>query len=161
MKKKQKKLKKIRGFELVTDSLRVHPNNEYVKLPQRGTEHSAGYDITSPIDVILKPGEHQIVWTDVKGYMQNGEVLMLFMRSSVAIKQNIVVKNTVGIIDADYYSNPKNDGNIGMCLLNTGKEDVQIKAGDKIGQLIFIPYLISDNCNTETKRTGGVGSTGK
>ena len=61
----------------------------------------------------------------------------------------------------DYYNNPKNEGNIGICLKNTGDEDVIIKYGDAIGQVIFLPYLVSDNCNTDNDRVGGIGSTTK
>jgi dUTP pyrophosphatase len=152
---------KTRGFEIVCDAKRKWPGNIYVQLPKRGTKDSAGYDIITPVNVLLKPGEQQIVWTDVKAYMQQGEVLMLFVRSSIGIKKGVVLANTTGIIDADYYSNPDNDGNIGMCLKNMSNQDVFFNAGERIGQLIFMPFLVSDNCNSDEERTGGVGSTNK
>jgi len=73
----------------------------------------------------------------------------------------VLMANAQGWVECDYYNNPKNDGNLGINLLNLGKEPYIIKKGDRIAQAMFIPFLVSDNCNTEEERIGGFGSTGK
>jgi dUTP pyrophosphatase len=68
----------------------------------------------------------------------------------------------VGIVDADYYDNDSNEGEIFFQLLNFGVKDVVIKKGERIGQGIFIPYLLADNDEQPTsERKGGFGSTKK
>ena len=151
-------MEKIRGFEAVVEEMRKG-TNEYV-LPTRGTSKSAGYDLASPIDVIIEPHSSVLIWTNVKAYMQDDEVLEVYIRSSTAIKRDLILKNTVGIIDSDYYSNESNDGNIGICLYNTTYAPREIKKGERIAQGIFKKYLVADDdvCLNEI-RVGGIGST--
>lgn len=152
--------KRFRGFEpVVKEHLKIYSSNESVVLPLRGTETSAGYDFVAPIDIDIAANEGVLLWTDVKAYMLDDEVLELYPRGSIGNKRFLRMKNTVGIIDSDYYSNVKNDGNIGLFLWNFGKEIQSFSAGDPIVQGIFKKFLESDNCNTEVKRTGGHGST--
>lgn len=149
---------KTRGFEAVQNQMKKHPEVE-VQLPVRSTQDSAGYDFYLPVDTVIKPHETVVVFSDVKSYMQPNEVLMLFVRSSIGIKKNIVLANGTGIIDADYYSNPSNDGNIGLALFNQSNETVELKAGERVAQGIFVPFLVADNGNTNNVRQGGTGST--
>jgi len=149
---------KIRGFEVVSDSFRKHKDVE-IKLPIRATKISAGYDFSSPISITIQPKSKEIIWTDVKSYMQEGEVLILDVRSSIGIKKGLMLANTIGIVDQDYFSNINNDGNIGICLYNMTDEPVHIEQFERIAQGIFIPFLVSDNGNTEEERKGGIGST--
>lgn len=152
-------MEKIRGFEAVVEEMRKG-TMDYI-LPVRGSSKSAGYDISSPIDVVIEPHSSVLVWTNIKAYMLQDEVLEVYIRSSSAIKRNLMLKNLVGIIDADYYSNTGNDGNIGVCLYNMSDEVVVIEKGQRICQGIFKKYLIADDdvC-LKNERTGGVGSTG-
>ena len=92
---------KIRGFEVVSSEHRKHSTVD-IQLPVRSTQDSAGYDFYLPVDTVIKPQETVVVFSDVKSYMQPNEVLMLFVRSSIGIKKNIVLANGTGIIDADY-----------------------------------------------------------
>ena len=69
--------------------------------------------------------------------------------------------NSIGVIDSDYYNNPDNDGHFMFAYYNFFNEDITIKKGDVIGQVIFQKYLITDNDNATGKRTGGFGSTDK
>ena len=155
-------LEKTRGFEIVSsDHLKSYNNVEDVIFPMRGTKGSAGYDFYLPYDIVIKPKESIIVWSDIKSYMLNNEMLCVYPRSSVAIKRKIRITNIVGIIDSDYYNNPKNDGNIGLSLFNFGKEEQTFKKGEAIAQAIFQTYLIADNCNSDNCRIGGMGSTNK
>ena len=159
---------KLRGFEVVLEKLRKH--SEYFAkdlskinvIPQRADAGSAGYDFVTPTAFTLPPGAKHVVWTDVKAYMQDHEVLQLFVRSSVGIKRDIVLANGTGIIDASYYNNPDNDGNIGICLVNNGLQSHHFEAGERIAQGIFLPYLVADNDNPiHNERAGGFGSSGK
>ena len=153
-------MQKVRGFEVVKDEA-VKNQGVVIKLPQRGSKFSAGYDFFTPVSVTIKAGDKALIWTDVKAYMQEGEVLLLAVRSSIGIKKGLMLANTLGIIDADYYENPDNDGNIGICLRNLTDEDITLEAGERICQGSFIPYLVADNGNTDAERTSGIGSTGK
>ena len=153
-------MEKIRGFECVAEEMRKG-TNEYV-LPTRGTSRSAGYDLASPIDVIIEPHSSVLVWTNIKVYMAEDELLQLHVRSSIGIKRNLMLKNTTGIVDSDYYSNESNDGNIGLALYNTGDEAVVIQKGERLVQGIFMKYLTVDNDTfLKDERTGGIGSSGK
>lgn len=153
-------MEKIRGFEIVKDEFRKHKNVE-VKLPLRGSKKSAGYDFYSNETVVIHPGEKHVFWTDIKAYMLEGEVLETYVRSSIGIKKGLMLSNNVGIIDQDYYNNEQNDGNIGVCLCNVTENIQTIEIGERIAQGIFKTFLVSDNCNSEEERIGGIGSTNK
>ncbi|GHF92407.1 dUTPase [Deinococcus piscis] len=152
---------KQRGFELVAPQHRQHPDTE-ISLPRRGTRHSAGYDFVTPAGFTVQPGEMVRVTTDVKAYMGPGEVLQLYVRSSVGLR-GLMLANTVGIVDADYYSNPDNDGNIILALRNLGAEPLTAQAGDRVAQGVFVPYLLADgdDLNMGGERAGGYGHTGR
>lgn len=149
---------KIRGFEVVSNSFRKHKDKEII-LPKRGSKSSAGYDFYTPIPFTLKPNEKIIIWTDVKAYMQEGEVLKVYVRSSIGIKKGLVLANGTGIIDKDYYNNQDNDGNIGIALVNISEKEVSIAENERIAQGIFIKYLEADSGNSSEERKGGIGST--
>lgn len=150
--------KRVRGFDEVAQE---HRKTEgVITLPVRGSQQSAGYDFYSPDTFDLHPGEKRLVWTDVKAYMQAGEVLLIDVRSSIGNKKDLMLSNTIGVVDMDYYENPDNDGNIGISLRNLSDTLQTITAGERIAQGIFFPFLPADNGNTETERAGGFGSTG-
>lgn len=145
-----------RFFEVVKDEYRK--NSGDIKLPTRATEHSCGYDFYSPVNITIQPNESVMIWTDIKANMYYDNVLMLFVRSSMG-KHPVVIANGTGLVDADYYSSEDNDGNIGFRLLNLGKTPYEIKAGDRIGQGIFVKYALVKDDNAKGSRTGGFGST--
>lgn len=148
----------MRYFEVVKDEFRKNPEVE-IKLPTRATAHSAGYDFYSPVSVTIQPNEMAMIWTDVKAHMYYDNALLIIPRSSMG-KQPIMIANTVGLIDSDYYGNESTDGNIGFRLLNLGNTPYEIKEGDRIGQGVFIKYQTTKNDTTTNKRLGGYGSTG-
>ena len=145
-----------RGFVVVKDKHRTTDGE--INLPVRSDPRSAGYDFYSPVDIVIPPNESRLFFTDVKAYMEDDEVLMLYVRSSMG-KQPIMIANTQGWIDADYFSNPDNDGNIGIRLLNLGTTPYEIKIGDRIGQGVFLKYGTVKDDNTTAERKGGFGST--
>lgn len=148
----------IRGFEYVDDKFKC--NSEDTPLPSRSTKNSAGYDFISPVDFILYPDEVFVLWTDVKAKMPEDECLKIYSRSSLATNKKLVLANSVGVIDSDYYGNPKNDGNIGIPILNLNKFPQSIKKGDKIAQGIFEKFFLADDDIVDNTRRSGFGSTG-
>ena len=153
-------MEKKRGFEVAKGF-----EDKNINLPVRKTKYSAGYDIESAEDTIIpsfKPGmKPTLIKTGIKAYMQENEYLMLANRSSNPGKKGLILANSVGIIDADYYGNPDNDGHIMFAFYNVKDEDIEIKKGECIGQAIFMPFLIADGDMAEGMRTGGFGSTNK
>ena len=129
-------------------------------LPTRTTAKSAGHDFFLKEDVTIKPGKAVFQYTDVKCRLNRDEVLLLFVRSSIGIKKHLMLANGTGVIDADYYGNADNDGNIGLTLYNYGTDAVTLKAGQKIMQGVIVDYKISDNDCVTSGRYGGFGSTG-
>lgn len=146
-----------RGFEEVPINYRK--NKEEPIMPVRGTSKSAGYDFATPVDIEIKPHSKALIWTDICSYMEDDEVLMLHIRSSVGIKQGLMLANITGVIDSDYYQNKDNYGNIGICIFNPTDTIKTFKRGDRIAQGIFSKYLVADNGNTNGDRLGGIGST--
>lgn len=151
---------KKRGFEIVKGY-----ENKNINIPVRKTSLSAGYDIESAEDIVIpsfKVGtKPTLIKTGLKCYMENDEYLMLVNRSSNPVKRGLVLANSVGIIDADYYNNPDNDGHLMYAFYNYSKEDITIRKGDTIGQAIFMKYLLVDNDSSNDERKGGFGSTDK
>lgn len=147
----------MRFFEVVKNEHRKNEGD--IKLPTRATEHSAGYDFYSPVDITIPPHEMVMIWTDVKAHMYYDNALLLVVRSSMS-KQPVMLANNVGVVDSDYYNNDSNDGNIGFRLINMGDTPYEIKEGDRIGQGIFVKYGTVKDDTTKTKRESGFGSTG-
>lgn len=146
-----------RGFEVVDDVRRRTVGD--IILPTKGSVNAMAYDFYSPSNYSVKPGEIVKIWTDVKAYMGNNECLIMNVRSSMGGK--FMLANTSGWIDSDYYSNESNDGNIGVFLKNISNDVLTIYKGDRIAQGAFFTFLEADNGNTDSKRNGGFGSTGK
>lgn len=180
---------KIRGFEVVKQEHRTLPD-EVVKLPIRSTKTSAGYDFFVTQDLVIKPQQKVKFKTDVKAYMGTDEVLLMDVRSSIGAGSDLMIANTIGVVDSDFYENVDDDGNIRISLRNlkpemtiigfakvvdingliwdmplienlTEENTVTIKAGERVAQGIFVKYLKADNGNSDIERTAGTGSTGK
>ena len=151
---------KKRGFEVVKEYI-----DKGINLPVRKTKYSAGYDVEAAEDVVVpsfkKGMAPTLIKTGVKAYMADDEVLMLYNRSSNPKKKGLVMANSVGVIDKDYYGNPDNDGHFMFSFFNIKDEDILIKKGECIGQAIFQKYLVSDDDNANGIRVGGFGSTSK
>ena len=152
-----------RGFEKISKAewIKAMPEELYenIVLPKRSTQNSAGYDFYAPYDLVIKPNEEVVIKTGIKSYMNSGEVLLIFVRSSLGFKYNVRLKNQVGVIDTDYYNNSSNEGHIMVALKNEGTKELVINTGDRLVQGVFINYLISDDDAACGSRTGGIGST--
>ncbi len=176
-----------RGFEVVSSYA-----DKDVHVPYRTTKQAAGYDFESAVDFtvpsIWKLNFLRVLWairhqkdvseeeavnarailkpflipTGIKAYMGADEVLILANRSSNPLKRGLVIPNGIGVIDADYYNNDNNEGEIFMQVLNFGLTDTLVKKGDRIGQGIFLNYLTADNeIQPKQQRKGGFGSSGQ
>lgn len=177
-----------RGFEIVSKYA-----DENITVPKRSTQQAAGYDFEAAVDItipsvlsnnffkglnILSLGKLSklrdnedlqdmlkpvLIPTGIKAYMGEGEYLQLVSRSSGPIKKRIMMPNAIGIVDADYYNNEGNEGEIFFQFINFGLKDAHIKKGERIGQGIFLPYLLADGDDAVEKsdRKGGFGSTGQ
>lgn len=167
-------------------------NASEIELPQRATKAAAGYDFQAAEDFLLpsiwrlpflkilkrlrqaeklETSDYQeadsvlkplLVPTGIKVYMGPQEFLLIANRSSNPLKRGLYLPNGVGIIDADYVDNAANEGEIFIQMINFGLHDRLIKRGERIGQGIFMPYLLTDNDEETQKadRTGGFGSSG-
>ena len=150
-----------RYFEIISEYAEL-PNEKRPQLPKRQTANSAGYDFYALEDVVLPvSGETTIIRTGIKACMPKDEVLLLFIRSSMAIKQGLQLTNCVAVIDSDYYNNPDNEGEILIAVNNIlSWGDVTIKKGERFAQGIFVKYGVTDNDDADGERKGGVGSSG-
>ncbi|MCR5204703.1 MAG: deoxyuridine 5'-triphosphate nucleotidohydrolase [Lachnospiraceae bacterium] len=156
---------------------------ERLSLPKRATSGSAGYDFFAPFDICIEPGETVIIPTGIRASMENGWVLMIFPRSGLGFKYRLMLNNTVGVIDSDYYysdneghimikvTNLSGLGNIVSCGLNhewyneaAGSNDkseaISLKAGQGFAQGVFMPFGITTDDDVDVVRNGGFGSTG-
>lgn len=140
----------MRGFEKVKGYKGL--------LPTRGSKNSAGYDFYMPHDLIIQSGEIKAIDLGIKAYMPDNEFLQIHMRSSMGIKKHLMIANTTGIIDSDYYNNETNEGEIGLALFNYGDEIVHLYKGERIVQGIFLEYKTMGD-DIKTTRIGGIGST--
>lgn len=131
-----------------------------IKLPERATKFSAGYDFYSPLQFTLKSGCSVKIPTGIRCLMNTDCFLSIYPRSSLGFKHQIGLANTVAIIDADY-SNSDNEGHIFIKLVNNGDHDVLIERGEAIVQGIFMEYCITEDDKVEATRNGGIGSTNK
>lgn len=150
---------RLRGFEIAKGF-----EDKDIHLPKRSTKNAAAYDVEAAEDVIIppyKPGiKPTLIPTGLKAYCQDDEWYMLANRSG-GPKKGFVMANSIGIIDADYYGNESNDGHFMFQYFNFGETELEVKKGDRIGQVIFMKYLTVDNDEAEGVRTGGFGSTDK
>ena len=153
-------MEKVRGFEVAKGF-----EDKGINLPVRKTKFSAGYDVEAAEDTIIpsfkRGNKPTLIKTGIKAYMADDEVLILANRSSNPGKKGLILANSIGVIDKDYYGNPDNDGHIMFAFYNIKDEDIEIKKGDCIGQAIFQKYLIADDDGAEGERIGGFGSTNK
>lgn len=150
---------KVRGFEIAKGW-----EDKDIHLPVRKTKNAVGYDVEAAENITIPPfklgGKPTLIPTGLKAYCMDDEWYMLANRSS-GPKKGLVMCNSIGIIDADYYENETNDGHFYFQYYNILDHDIEIKKGDVIGQVIFQKYLLVDNDEADGVRTGGFGTTDK
>lgn len=129
-----------------------------IKLPQRATSGSAGYDFYTPYDIVLHPYEKVVIPSGIRCEIEDGYMMLGVVRSSMGIKQDLSLANTCMVLDSDYYF-ADNEGHIMIALRNMRRYTVTCGAGERIMQGVFLPYGITIDDEVATKRTGGIGST--
>lgn len=143
--------------------------------PKRATSRSAGYDFCIPFDLNCEAGKSYVVPTGYKwnpyncySYLNTMKVvnptcvvLLLYPRSSLAFKYGFKLDNTVGVIDADYYNNPANEGHI--LVKFSVEKDLSFKQGEKFCQGIITPFFFDSldpgDVSVTAARISGIGST--
>ena len=111
-------------------------------------------------EAIREEGDARVIPTGIRCKIEKGWVLLVFIRSSLGIKAQARIGNGTGVIDGDYYY-ADNEGHIFIKVENHGSEPLKLKKGDAFAQGVFVPYGVADKQTVTTKRTGGIGSTGK
>lgn len=146
------------GIEDKSEAERIYNN---IAIPKRSTVGSAGYDFVSPIGFTLNPGEKIKIPTGIRCEMSESYGLFIAPRSSMGFKYHMVLDNTLGIIDSDYYYS-ENEGHIMAKITNMGDKPMTVNEGERFIQGVFIPFgiTIEDNRAELELRTGGIGSTG-
>lgn len=133
---------------------------DHISLPKRGTIGSAAYDFVTPIAIKLKPGDSVNIPTGIRAVIEDPQFcLLLLPRSSMGFKYRLRLDNTVGLIDYDYQF-ADNSGHIFAKITNEGAKDVELQAGDRFMQGLFVPFGITSDDDTTEERSGGIGSTG-
>lgn len=131
-------------------------------LPRRGSKCSAGYDFYAAEEIYCPAhGMSKLSFTNIKVYMPENEYLAVMVRSSLAVKHGLQVAQGTAIIDADYYSNADNDGNIGIVIVNNSDKDYVIQKGERFCQGVFHRYEVTFDDTADGIRGGGYGSSGK
>lgn len=154
----------VRPIEAANEGIEDEPLRVEVELIgnlETSTEFSAGYDLKAAELVTVRAESHELVWTDVSIGMPSYLCALVLPRSGLARKHGLTVLNGPGLIDPDY------PDKVGVIVHNITKQDYTILSGDKIAQLLFVPFVRPDFRQVEkltpkeSSRTGGFGSTGK
>lgn len=117
-------------------------------------------DLATVVDFTLKPSERKLIPTGISVAIDTGKVGLIYIRSSLGYKKGLSLPNCVGVIDSDYR------GEIFVACVNIGTEDISIAKGERIAQLVVMPYsheniIVEESLEDTDRGAGGFGSTGK
>ncbi len=139
--------------------LTLAENSELV--PHYASSGASGADVKAHLSapLVLSPGASMLVPTGLRFAIPHGYEIQVRPRSGLALKNQITVLNTPGTIDADYR------GEVGIILINHGKQDFTITPGMRIAQIVVVPvlkatFVLSQDLATTTRGAGGFGHTG-
>ena len=163
---------KVSFEQFKKDYLSIYPNTnlteielkemyEKIKLPQRATSGSAGYDFYLPFDISLKPGEEITIPTGIRFKCDIDYALFIFSKSGLGTRSRLQLNTAVSIIDSDYYYSD-NEGHMIYRVIHdnrTSNEPLKLAAGKGFLQGVFITYGITNSDNATGVRNGGFGST--
>jgi dUTP pyrophosphatase len=152
--------KEIGGL-IMNGEVRIKKLDERAVVPSYGSEYAAGFDLYSVLDedVTIKSGETYLVHTGLAMEIPVGFAGMIFARSGLATKKGLAPANKVGVVDSDYR------GEVMVALHNHSLEDRTISHGERIAQMVIMPFykaefLKVEELNDTDRGTGGFGSTG-
>jgi dUTP pyrophosphatase len=128
-------------------------------MPTKATAGSAGFDIKAAESKLIYAGMAKLISTGIKLAIPAGYEAQVRSRSGMSLNSSVIVLNAPGTIDSDYR------GEVGVILMNVGKQDYQVEAGEKIAQLVFAKVADIEFkeavVKSDTERgEGGFGSTG-
>lgn len=142
--------------------IKVKRVSEYAKLPTRGSEKAAGYDLYAALEreVEIAPHETVKIDTGLQFELPDGYFAAIFARSGIAAKEGLRPANCTGVCDSDYR------GNYIVALHNDSELKRTVAPGERIAQMIVMPYLAvefdeTDDLSATERGAGGFGSTGK
>ena len=132
------------------------------KMPERGSVWAAGYDLIADLteNCVLEPHETPLIGTGIAVAIPEGYFGGIFARSGLSAKEGLRPANCTGVVDADYR------GEIKVALHNDSEERRVVQPGQKIAQMVVMPFLsvefeeVTELDETERGK-GGFGSTGK
>lgn len=135
---------------------------EGVNIPKYATEGSAAVDLSAAIEepITLMPGERRLIPTGIAISIPDGTVAIVCARSGLSYKKGINAANGIGVIDSDYR------GEIFFSAANISSEPYTVEPGERVAQLMLMPYLrmdfnVTDDLDSTNRGEGGFGSTGK
>jgi len=131
-----------------------------IRLPERATSGSAGYDFFAPVGFDLPAGGNIKIPTGIRALIEDGWVLTLYPRSGLGFKYRFQLDNSVGVIDSDY-AHSDNEGHIFLRMTNDSREGkgLRVPAGTAFAQGVFLPFGITVDDAAQAQRNGGFGST--
>jgi dUTP pyrophosphatase len=133
-----------------------------IRLPERSTKGSAGYDFFAPFDFTIKPGQAVEISTGIRARIEDGWCLVLLPKSGIGSRYFVRFANTVCLIDSDYYGSAYTGGQIKATMrVEQDREELSFKRGDKMFQGVFLPFGITEDDDADGIREGGHGSTGR
>lgn len=165
------KFEKVSPRQFITDWVSTFPQQsveqallayEQIRLPQRATSGSAGYDFFAPVGFEVPAGGNIKIPTGIRVLIEEGWVLTLYPRSSLGFKFRFQLDNSVGVIDSDY-AHSDNEGHIFLCMTNDNREGkgLRVPAGTAFAQGIFLPFGVTVDDDAQGVRNGGFGSTNR
>lgn len=150
-----------KNYHSVQLNIAVERIRDTAKLPTRGSEYAAGYDLYADIDkeIDIEPHEVVKIRTGLKIAVPEGYFGAIFARSGLATKEQLAPANCVGVCDSDYR------GEYIIALQNNGNVKRTVKPGERIAQLVIMPFLqvgfVEGKLDGTVRGEGGFGSTGK
>ncbi len=142
------------------EKMKIKRLREDAIIPTRGSSAAAGYDLYTTDETVIAPGQTVLLGTGLAMEIPEGYFGAVFARSGLATKEGLRPANCVGVIDADYR------GELKVPLHNDSSEERRITAGERIAQLVIMPFLPvtfeeADELSDTARSAGGFGSTGK
>lgn len=142
--------------------IKVKKLTDSAAMPSRGSACAAGYDLYADLEesVRIAPHETRMIGTGLALEIPEGYFGAVFARSGLAAKELLRPANCVGVVDADYR------GQVTVALHNDGEIPRTVEPGERIAQLVLIPFLSAEFeetavLNATERGEGGFGSTGK
>lgn len=136
--------------------------NDLAKVPTRGSEYAAGYDLYAATDYVIEIAPHSTVkvGTGISAELMENTFGAIFARSGLATKKGLRPANCVGVVDSDYR------GEYIVPLHNDTDEMMTIEPGERIAQLVILPFIpvlfnVVDDLSETERSTSGFGSTGQ